>query len=60
MTGVEWRTSSECSANNGCVELHATARHVLVRDGKDRDGSAVLAFDRSEFAAFIDRAKGTP
>jgi hypothetical protein len=38
MTG-DWRTSSYTGGNGNCVEVAGTARTVIVRDTKDRDGA---------------------
>jgi hypothetical protein len=47
-----WRKSSR-SSNTACVEVAPQRDAILVRDSKDPDG-AILTFDRSVFAAFID------
>lgn len=47
-----WRTSSR-SSGGACVEVAPQRDTILVRDSKDRDG-AILVFDRSVFAEFID------
>lgn len=53
MAAFEWRKSSRCHADNGCVELISTARVVVVRDSKIGDGSPLLTFDRAKFAEFV-------
>lgn len=55
----QWRRSGRCNANNGCVELRAAGGWVLVRDGKDRDGSPVLPFTRPTWARFLTSVKTT-
>lgn len=52
-----WRKSARCSANNGCVEVAATDDEVLVRDAKIGDGSPILRFGRTAFAAFVHTVK---
>jgi hypothetical protein len=47
-----WRKSSYSGTSGGnCVEVGGTARVVLVRDTKDRDGGA-LAFAADAWEAF--------
>lgn len=53
MTVPQWRKSTRCGANKGCVELLGTARFVVVRDSKIGDGSPLLTFDRAKFAEFV-------
>jgi hypothetical protein len=48
---ADWRTSSYSGTNGACVEVGGTARVVLVRDTKDRDGGA-LAFAADAWEAF--------
>jgi hypothetical protein len=56
-SALSWRKST-CSGNNGgdCVEVADTARVVLVRDTKDRDGGT-LAFNTKAWAAFATAIK---
>jgi hypothetical protein len=56
---VTWRKSSYSGGNGGnCVEVGAPAeaRHVLVRDTKDRHGP-VLAFSPQAWRRFAERVK---
>jgi hypothetical protein len=47
-----WRKSTR-SSSGACVEVAPRRDTILVRDSKDPEG-AILSFDRSVFAAFID------
>jgi len=47
-----WRKSTR-SSSGACVEVAPRRDTILVRDSKDPNG-AILTFDRSVFAAFID------
>jgi hypothetical protein len=51
-----WRTSSYSGTNGNCVEVGDTARAVLVRDTKDRDG-AVLIVTGATWASFVASLK---
>jgi len=53
---ADWRTSSYTGTNGNCAEVGGTARAVLVRDTKDRDGGA-LAFSADAWAAFTASLK---
>lgn len=54
---MDWRKSSHSGATGGsCVEVTGTARVVLVRDTKDRDG-ATLAFSAEAWRAFAEKLK---
>jgi hypothetical protein len=46
-----WRTSTYSGTNGNCVEVGGTARTVMVRDTKDRDGG-VLSVPAQAWAAF--------
>ena len=49
---MDWRTSSYSGANGGnCVEVTDTARVVLIRDTKDRDG-VTLTFSAEAWTTF--------
>jgi hypothetical protein len=54
--GVDWRASSYTGTNGNCVEVGDTARAVLVRDTKNRDG-AVLSVTGEVWASFIASLK---
>jgi Domain of unknown function (DUF397) len=55
-TDLKWRTASYSSNGGGnCVEV-GEARHVLVRDTKDRAG-AVVRFSPDAWRRFVDRVK---
>ena len=54
---IEWRKSS-VSSTNGCVEVGAIGRSVLIRDSADRDGP-VLRFPSAAWSAFLERQRGT-
>jgi hypothetical protein len=57
---MDWRKSSHSGANGGsCVEVTGTARVVLVRDTKDRDG-ATLAFSAEAWRASSGAAGVSP
>jgi hypothetical protein len=47
-----WRKSSLCSNDNGCVEVSFTGGDVLVRDSKD-PFSAQLRFTAKEWLMFL-------
>jgi hypothetical protein len=50
---VNWRKSSYSnSAGGNCVEVAGLADRMAVRDSKDR-GGPVLAFDRTDWTAFV-------
>jgi len=54
---VSWRKSTYSDGNGGsCVEVAGTARVVLVRDTKDRDGGT-LAFGATAWRAFAEQLK---
>jgi hypothetical protein len=54
---VSWRKSTYSDGNGGsCVEVAGTARVVLVRDTKDRDGGS-LAFSAEAWRAFAEQLK---
>jgi hypothetical protein len=53
----EWRKSTRSGNQSNCVMVRDTGRLVEVKDSKDPDG-LVLTFNRDEWAAFIDGAKG--
>jgi hypothetical protein len=55
MTG-DWRTSSYTGGNGNCVEVAGTARTVIVRDTKDRDG-ALLSIPASVWRQFTNSLK---
>lgn len=58
MSAFEWRKSSRCHANNGCVEAaRLDADAFGIRDSTDPYGSRFLLLSRSRFAAFLDRIK---
>ena len=49
----DWRKSTFSWANSDCVQVASRSRGVVrVRDTKDPDGT-VLAFDRSQWEAFV-------
>lgn len=53
-TFTQWRKSSFSNPNgNECVEVSFSDNAVGMRDSNNPD-SAVLAFDRPEWAAFLD------
>ncbi|MFI7697755.1 DUF397 domain-containing protein [Nonomuraea sp. NPDC049480] len=52
---IAWRKSSK-SADVNCVEVSATADHVLVRNSRDRNGP-VLAFTRAEWSDLLRQIK---
>jgi hypothetical protein len=47
-----WRKASYSNGQGDCVEVADTARVVLVRDTKDRDG-ATLAFSADAWRRFL-------
>ncbi|GAB3399592.1 DUF397 domain-containing protein [Flindersiella endophytica] len=50
---MNWRKSSYSnSAGGNCVEVAGSADRMAVRDSKDR-GGPVLAFDRTDWTAFL-------
>ena len=50
---LDWRKSTFSWANSDCVQVASRPRGVVrVRDTKD-PGGAVLAFDRSQWNAFV-------
>ena len=56
---ITWIKATKSGNNGDCVELGTDAGNptvVYLRDSKNKDG-AVLTFNRSEIAAFIDGAK---
>jgi hypothetical protein len=54
---IEFKVSSFCNFG-GCVEVgQAPDGTVVVRDAKDPQRPASLAFDRTEWAAFVDGVK---
>ena len=56
---VTWRKSSYSGGNGGgCIEvgMQPRARHVVVRDTKDRTGP-VLAFTAPDWQRFTDQLK---
>jgi hypothetical protein len=57
LSRVHWRKSS-LSANVNCVEVAFLdgARHVAVRDSKDRQGP-VLVFTAAEWQEFLSRVR---
>lgn len=56
-SALNWRTSSRSGNNGGqCVEVADAACVVLVRDTKDRGGSA-LAFTAEAWHVFTDALK---
>jgi hypothetical protein len=48
---TDWRKSST-SGDGGCVEVRIGAKHVHVRDTKNRP-KAVLTFTHQEWCAFV-------
>ena len=48
----EFRRSTFCNSNGGCVEVAREARGASVRDGKNSD-SPVLRFTEIEWRAFV-------
>ena len=57
VTPTDWRKSSYCGSQS-CVEVaDLMAPDILVRDGKNPDGS-VLSFEREPWGAFIAGIKG--
>lgn len=52
---VAWRKSTK-SIDGNCVEVSATADHVLVRNSQDPNGP-VLAFTREEWNGLLRRIK---
>lgn len=59
--GLEWRKSTRCGPDNGCVELARLASGnsglIGVRDSKDIAASPVLRFDANTWAGFASRVK---
>jgi hypothetical protein len=51
-----WRTASYTGGNGNCVEVGDTARVVLVRDTKDRQGGT-LAVPAEAWQAFMRKLK---
>jgi predicted secreted Zn-dependent protease len=49
---LAWRKSS-ASASGNCVEVAVDGPTVLVRDTKDNEAGAVLAFTEAEWKAFL-------
>jgi hypothetical protein len=56
LSHVPWKKSTRSGPNGDCVEVADLGSAVLVRDSKNPTG-AVLAFTRTEWAAFLDDAK---
>jgi hypothetical protein len=57
-TELEWRKASMSNASGNCLEVaQLDGGGVAVRDSKDRGHGAVLAYTKSEWAAFLDGAK---
>jgi hypothetical protein len=56
VTLPDWRKSTYCGSQS-CVEVaDLTAPAILIRDGKNPDGS-VLSFGRGPWAAFVTGIK---
>ena len=54
---MDWRKSTHSNANGGdCVEIADTARTIVVRDTRDRDG-ITLAISAAAWQRFTDALK---
>jgi hypothetical protein len=53
LTRAGWAKSSFSNGSNNCVQVARLDGTIYVRDSKLGDGSPVLAFTPSEWAAFV-------
>jgi len=54
---MDWRKSTHSNANGGdCVEIAGTARAILARDTRDRDG-ITLTITAAAWQKFTDALK---
>jgi hypothetical protein len=57
LAGLRWRKSTYSGSNGGgCIEVGGHSRHVVVRDTRDRPGSA-LRFSTTAWRRFTDQIK---
>lgn len=58
MNETPWIKASASGESNQCVEVRSIGDRIEVRDSKLGDRSDVLSLTSSEFAAWMDGAKG--